>query len=278
MIYQSGRYPKTMYSDRNGPDRTPAESEDVILSLRKKRAAGPAPRHGRDGLLSEKAYEQIRSQILTGDLRVGDVLSRRRLADRLNMSFLPVTEALQRLEAEGLVESRPRVGTRVRVPTKQDILDSYVIREALESQAARLCAEHINTEEKKQLQASARQLDELQRLCGPEGVDSGFLFSVHSYHMQFHMRIADLSRCQGLRTAIERERVLVFNWVYDLATGRNTSSKDHHAKLAAAVCSGDPFKADEVMRMHVRYGMEQVLEWFAGIELGDDWRHKRIVN
>ena len=236
------------------------------------------PRQGRDGLLSEKAYEQIRSQILTGDLRVGDVLSRRRLAGRMNMSFLPVTEALQRLEAEGLVESRPRVGTRVRVPTKQDILDSYVIREALESQAARLCAEHINPEEKKQLQANARKLDELQRLCGPEGVDSGFLFSVHSYHMQFHMRIADLSRCPGLRTAIERERVLIFNWFYDLATGRNTSPKDHHAKLAAAVCSGDPFKADEVMRMHVRYGMEQVLEWFAGIEIGDGWRHKRIVN
>src|ERR1700731_1354905 len=79
-----------------------------------------------------RAYEQIRDEILRGSLAVGDILSRRRLAEKLNMSFVPITEALQRLESEGLVESRPRIGTRVRVPTKEDILDSYVIREALE--------------------------------------------------------------------------------------------------------------------------------------------------
>ena len=79
------------------------------------------------------------------------------------MSFLPVTEALKCLESEGLVESRPRIGTRVRVPNEQDIRDSNVIREALESQAARLCAQNITVEEKKQLRTSARQLDELKR-------------------------------------------------------------------------------------------------------------------
>ena len=90
-------------------------------------------------LFRSRAYQQIRDEILSGDLLIGDVLSRRKLADRLNMSFLPITEALQRLEVEGLVESRPRIGTRVRIPTEQDIRNNYVIREALESQAARLC-------------------------------------------------------------------------------------------------------------------------------------------
>ena len=88
--------------------------------------------------LSNRANQQIRDEILSGDLSIGDILSRRRLAERLKMSFLPITEALGRLETEGLVESRPRIGTRVRVPTEQDIRDSSVIREALESQAARL--------------------------------------------------------------------------------------------------------------------------------------------
>ena len=101
--------------------------------------------------LAARAYQQIRDEILRGDLAIGDVLSRRKLADRLNMSFLPITEAMQRLESEGLVESRPRIGTRVRIPTEQDIRNSYVIREALESQAARLCAEHITAADKKQL-------------------------------------------------------------------------------------------------------------------------------
>jgi DNA-binding GntR family transcriptional regulator len=62
--------------------------------------------------LSDHAYEQIRKEILSGELGMGDILSRRRLAVRLKKSFLPITEALKRLEVEGLVESRLRTGTR----------------------------------------------------------------------------------------------------------------------------------------------------------------------
>src|SRR5262245_9528090 len=98
----------------------------------------PEPGHGS---LAQQAYERIRASILRGDLPLGCLLSRRNLADQLGMSFLPVTDALQRLELDGLVESRPRVGTWVRVPTEQDIRGHYVVREALETQSARLYSE-----------------------------------------------------------------------------------------------------------------------------------------
>lgn len=222
--------------------------------------------------LSNRAYQQIRDEILSGELSIGDVLSRRSLAKRLNMSFLPVTEALNRLETEGLVESRPRIGTRVRVPTEQDIRDSSVIREALESQAARLCAQNATADEKKQLRTSARHLDELHKMCAHESGDSRFLFSVHTYHMQFHMRIAELARCPGLRHAIEKEHVLIFNWLYDMAANRRTHPEEFHSTLAEALCSGDPLAADSAMRAHVRYGLDQVLERLANYDSGDSWR------
>jgi GntR family transcriptional regulator, rspAB operon transcriptional repressor len=224
--------------------------------------------------LSGRAYQQIRDEILSGDLSIGDILSRRKLADRLNMSFLPITEALGRLETEGLVESRPRIGTRVRIPTEQDIRDSNVIREALESQAARLCAEHITSEEKKQLRTSALHLDELHKLCALEQGDSRFIFSVHTYHMQFHMRIAEMARCPGLCRAIEKEQVLIFNWLYDTAARRNTQPEQFHSTLAEALCSGSPEVADHAMRVHVRYGLDQVLVRLAEYDHGDAWREK----
>jgi DNA-binding GntR family transcriptional regulator len=224
--------------------------------------------------LSSRAYQQIRDEILSGDLSIGDILSRRKLADRLNMSFLPITEALGRLEAEGLVESRPRIGTRVRIPTEQDIRDSSVIREALESQAARLCAEHITAEEKKQLRTSALHLDELHKLCALERGDSRFMFSVHAYHMQFHLRIAEMARCPGLCRAIQREQVLIFNWLYDTAADRHTQPEQFHSTLAAALCSGDPEAADHAMRAHVGYGLDQVLDRLAKYDHGDAWREK----
>src|ERR1700677_5045314 len=92
-----------------------------------------------DGLAGE-AYLILRERILRGELAIGQSISRRKLAVELGMSFLPVSEALLRLENEGLVESRPRAGTRVRVPTRQDVQGHYVVREALEVQAAMLFA------------------------------------------------------------------------------------------------------------------------------------------
>jgi GntR family transcriptional regulator, rspAB operon transcriptional repressor len=224
--------------------------------------------------LAARAYQQIRDEILRGDLAIGDILSRRKLADRLNMSFLPITEAMQRLEADGLVESRPRIGTRVRIPTEQDIRNSYVIREALESQAARLCAEHITPADKKQLVTSAKHLDNLHKVSGPEAEDARFLFSVHTYHMQFHMRIAELGQCPGLTAAIEKAQVLVFNWLYDTAADNNKTPAKFHSNLADALCSGDPLVADAAMRAHIRNGLKWVLERLANSEHANNWRLK----
>ena len=227
----------------------------------------------RRGSLATTAYTQIRDEILRGTFAIGDILSRRRLAELLNMSFVPITEALQRLEAEGLVESRPRIGTRVRVPTEEDIRGTYVIREALEVQSARLCAVNITASEKKQLRKSADHLDQLYQ-AGQSAVDPLFLFSVHTYHMQFHMRIAELARCPGLSVAIEKEQVLVFNWLYDTTANRTVSPPNFHAKLAAAICSGNILKADEAMRAHIQYGFEQVLERFSNVKLSNAWRSR----
>ena len=59
--------------------------------------------------LSEIAYRRILDRILRGKLPLGAPISRRSVAGQLKIGLLPVTEALQRLEGEGLVESKPRV-------------------------------------------------------------------------------------------------------------------------------------------------------------------------
>jgi len=90
----------------------------------------------------------IREAILRGKVGPGTVFSRRKLAEEFGMSFLPISEALQRLENDGLVESRPRAGTRVRVPTIEEVQGRYVVREALDAQSSRLCCERATFEER----------------------------------------------------------------------------------------------------------------------------------
>src|SRR5947207_715555 len=113
-----------------------------------------------DSLASE-AYAVVRQRILRGELAMGQIISRRKLAVELGMSFLPVSEALLRLEIEGLLESRPRAGTRVRIPTQQDVRGHYVVREALEMQAARLFAQVATSEERTELVKLAGRVDAL---------------------------------------------------------------------------------------------------------------------
>jgi DNA-binding GntR family transcriptional regulator len=77
--------------------------------------------------LADRAYHLILDQILRGSLPVGSILSRRQLAEQFQMSLVPVAQALQRLEIEGLLESRPRAGTRVKVPTTDEIRERFEI-------------------------------------------------------------------------------------------------------------------------------------------------------
>jgi DNA-binding GntR family transcriptional regulator len=214
--------------------------------------------------LSERAYLVVRDRILKGQLALGAALSRRKLAAELGMSLLPVAEALQRLENEGLVESRPRIGTRVCLPTAQDIREHFEVREALESQAARLFAERATVREKLELQSMAEHMDALFNRCfASSDHDSEFLYAVHSYHAQLHFRIAECTGCRALRQAIERNHVVTYTWLFDVAARRPPLPPSFHRDLIDALCRGGAEAADCAMREHVRYGIENVVR---GIE------------
>ena len=209
--------------------------------------------------LGRQAYMEIRASILSGRLALGSPISRRKLAQTLGMSVVPISDALQLLEAEGLVESWPRVGTRVRVPTRQDVRGHYVVREALESQSARLFSQKASPEERDEILRLAASLDERYQLLGRDGLTNEENFRLHEQHFRFHMRIAECSGHAALCQAIERNQVLTFNWLYDTAAKRTKLPRDHHTRLAEALAVGDLDKADSAMRAHVVYGCEDVL-------------------
>jgi DNA-binding GntR family transcriptional regulator len=200
--------------------------------------------------LSGEAYTIVRHRILRGDLKLGEVISRRTLANELGMSFLPVSEALLRLEVEGLLESRPRAGTRVRIPTPEDVEGHYVVREALEMQAARLFAERATPEEKVELHALAVHLDALSP--GPDADRLRYL----TMHEKLHKRIAEYTRCPALCEAIEQTHALASTW---MCVGGAGHSPWRHQMLVESLAGGDPAVAAEAMREHVRSSQQDAL-------------------
>lgn len=210
-------------------------------------------------LLSESAYQAIREKILRGGFPLGASLSRRKLAKMLGTSQLTVSVALRQLESDGLVETKARAGTRVRVPGPEDIRDSYILREALETQAARLFVRNATLEQRRELRRMAEHTDVLFNRCTGGVTDPEFLYEVHSYHLEFHMHIAQYGGSQALMRALEKNQVLIFNWLFDVAVHHQTRPPRSHRELIEVLCGADPEAADRAMRKHIQYGLEEII-------------------
>ena len=150
--------------------------------------------------LAGEAYVIIRERILRGEVAIGQVISRRKIAAELGMSFLPVSEAFLRLEFDGLLESRPRAGTRVRIPSREDVRGHYLVREALEVEAARLFTEMATPEDRSDLLKLGLRVDVMRSQTETNR------FYYLNLHEKLHRRISECTRCPALCDAIERTR------------------------------------------------------------------------
>lgn len=168
------------------------------------------------------------------------------------MSFLPVSEALLRLEFEGFLESRPRAGTRVRIPSPEDVRGLYVVREALEVQAAMRFTEVATPGERSELSRLAARVDALSG-----GRDRALYVSLHQ---RLHARIAECARCPALMDAIERTNALTSIWFCVMRRPAPGTASTRHQALLEALVGGDRERAAEAVRQHLSAGLAHCLE------------------
>ncbi len=90
----------------------------------------------------ESAYDALFASIQNGVFVPGDRLREEDVAERLSLSRTPVREALRRLEAEGVVEHRARIGAIVRKLDHSEVVELYEMRVVLERTAAEMAAQH----------------------------------------------------------------------------------------------------------------------------------------
>jgi DNA-binding GntR family transcriptional regulator len=205
-----------------------------------------------DSSLAAEAYSIVRQRILRGEIELGQVISRRKLAAELSMSFLPVSEALLRLEFEGWLESRPRAGTRVRIPSPEDVKGHYVVREALEVQAAVRFTEVGTAAERSELKRLAQRVDALATQPDRQ--------TYLGVHQKLHSRIAQCARCQALLDAIEKTHALSSIWFCVMRQPQPEDPKTRHQELVEALCGDDAGRAAEAVRAHIAVGMERALD------------------
>lgn len=94
------------------------------------------PNFAKNSAIWIKVYEHIREKILTGEMVPNQRLVETTIAKEIGTSRTPVREALHNMQQEGLIESIPRVGYRVKPISEEEVIQICKIREVLETLAA----------------------------------------------------------------------------------------------------------------------------------------------
>lgn len=106
--------------------------------------------------------KRLRQVILDGTLKKGDRLIQEEWAEKLNVSRMPIREALTQLQIEGLVEIEPHKGAVVTPITRDNIEEIYYMRSMLEGLAVEKSLPYLTKEDKQQLEVLLVGMESLE--------------------------------------------------------------------------------------------------------------------
>lgn len=194
--------------------------------------------------LRDQALDILRQRVLDGDHAPGDRLNEVEIAESLGISRGPVREALQRLAAEGLVESVPRRGAFVRRFTVEELHQMYEFREIVEAGAAGLAA----------LRASAEDVAELRAmLTATERMIASDEQGGYPTTSDFHRRILELAENPALlRAGTELQtQVQIARQASSRHPGRSRAALEEHFEILEAIARHDADAAADAMQRHL---------------------------
>jgi DNA-binding GntR family transcriptional regulator len=193
-------------------------------------------------------YSTLRDAIILCELRPGERLVIDDLARRLDISIIPVREALRQLEAEGLVLNVAHVGATVAPISRESIVEVFTILEGLETVSARAAATTATVDDFSQLEELVTAMD---RALAEDRQSSWA-----DLNSQFHLGISRLSGMPMLHEMLhraldhwDRVRRYFFN---DVLTRRAEQAQQEHHELLALMKSRNLENLERLMRTHNR--------------------------
>lgn len=233
-----------------GPVDRIAFSKELIESDRSVGTAGEAEKS-----LSETAYARILDMLLAGEVKPGEALHERRLAQLMEISRTPVREALFRLEAEALILRGPGRNLIVADISVESYVRLLDLRRILEVEAAGRATGRIGPEQLKEIEA---RLDHLVQL---NEVTSAQHWAVDDL---VHHSVAEAAGNPMLTHAIRdlRRRTHIFNT--SRISHRLRPGAEEHRALIRAVAGDDPELSARLMGEHIDHVRDAIVDYILG--------------
>jgi DNA-binding GntR family transcriptional regulator len=220
------------------------KSYDFLENIRAEKRGGATAR----------VVEVLRNAIVTHAFEPGAVLDKAKLCERLGVSRFPVSEALARLQAQGLVEIQPQRGTTVSLIRLTDVRENMFLRKALEVEAVKSLAGTIDDETLKRLNANLAS----QKQMAASGDKQNF----HELDLAFHETLLTAlgfprvkAAAESARLALDRARLLLSS------PRRNTETVKEHERIVVALEKRDGARAALAMGDHLDQVMTELMSF-----------------
>jgi DNA-binding GntR family transcriptional regulator len=194
----------------------------------------------------ERTYAILRSRILDGTYGPGQRLVIDALARDLDVSPMPVREAIRRLEAEGWVTYQRHQGAQVAPLDEASWMEALSTLAVLDGYATALSAPHLTSEDL----TRARETNERMR----EALEALDVMAVSDHNLAFHRTLTE--RCPNaylLRelAAIQERLNTLRSSIFMFVPTRGRVSIDEHEELVAMIeCIEDPEAIERFARAH----------------------------
>jgi len=196
--------------------------------------------------LWQRVYDHLRAEILAGDLEPGVELAEVALAEQLGVSRGPIREAIGRLASEGLVTVRPRRGAVVSSLSKEEFLELYQVREALERMAVKLAVPRLQPDDIAALQVLIDSMT--------SRAEQGKVSEFFEANAEFHQRLVDASGNVKLAELYRQllDQIGRYRTRSLLMRGNLQRSVAEHAAILRAAKRGNAERAAHLMSEHIR--------------------------
>ena len=205
-----------------------------------------------DKRLALQAYDEILRLIQTGEAKPGEIITERRMAERLSMSRTPIRDALLMLEGEGLLIRQGSRGLQIRKVQIEEYMDTLQIRMMLEPPVARMTAGKMRKEKIQELRAALNGL-----LENPES--EADREQVRGVDEDLHDGLASASGNPQLAQIIQTLRRQT--QIFDLRAmpERLEETCKEHLRLLNAVEAGDGAAAETAMLEHLQCVRDSII-------------------
>jgi DNA-binding GntR family transcriptional regulator len=196
------------------------------------------------GGATARVIEALREAIASLELPPGAFLDKAALCARLGVSRFPVSEALSRLQVEGLVKIQPQRGSIVALIRLADARENMFLRRALEVEAVRTLAPIATAD----LHASLRR-NLAKQAAALAAYDRA---TFHALDLDFHELILDGIAFHKVKQTVEHARISL-DRIRRILTSPDiaAATRNEHQRIVEAIETGDGEKAANAMRAHL---------------------------